>query len=362
MSELTLIQQQRELLGTFRHAAVQLTKAEADAKAQLEREQEIAEIELKQLREQADEELSKIQGMLTKVQDWLKEGNWDQIIHKAKTGSVPSQASKTPVTGMSNCILLADKAFGSLKSWLIHEVEGEIKVKENSSDMLFLLFLFGAPLLASAFFYVAISPFWSASIFILGYYCVYYILNNNKLIDKYVRHYEHLIQSATDAKYWHRRWIEQMQETSQRRISDAAAHYEQTKVGLIQALSAEREKIKPDILRFTKQVNTLSPAWAAPTWHTWQPPRTTSTITRLGQWEVGKQQEKLSMPAILSLPSGDSSLLFKVNGAASSSVTNAIQSLLLRLLASIPPGKLRLTFIDPVGLGQNVAAFMHLAD
>ena len=40
----------------------------------------------------------------------------------------------------------------------------------------------------------------------------------------------------------------------------------------------------------------------------------------------------------------------------------AIQSLLLRLLASLPPGKLRFTFIDPVGLGQNAAPFMHLAD
>jgi len=35
---------------------------------------------------------------------------------------------------------------------------------------------------------------------------------------------------------------------------------------------------------------------------------------------------------------------------------------MLRLLASIPPGQLRFTFIDPVGLGQNMAAFMHLAD
>jgi hypothetical protein len=40
----------------------------------------------------------------------------------------------------------------------------------------------------------------------------------------------------------------------------------------------------------------------------------------------------------------------------------AIQAIMLRLLTAVPPGKLRFTIIDPVGLGENFAAFMHLAD
>ncbi len=35
---------------------------------------------------------------------------------------------------------------------------------------------------------------------------------------------------------------------------------------------------------------------------------------------------------------------------------------MLRFLTSLPPGKVRFTIIDPVGLGRNFAAFMHLAD
>lgn len=42
------------------------------------------------------------------------------------------------------------------------------------------------------------------------------------------------------------------------------------------------------------------------------------------------------------------------------SAADAVRSLLLRMLATSPPGKMRFTFIDPVGLGQNVAAFMPL--
>jgi S-DNA-T family DNA segregation ATPase FtsK/SpoIIIE len=48
--------------------------------------------------------------------------------------------------------------------------------------------------------------------------------------------------------------------------------------------------------------------------------------------------------------------------AARSAGLSALQGIMLRLLASLPPGKARFTIIDPVGLGQSFAAFMHLAD
>ena len=35
---------------------------------------------------------------------------------------------------------------------------------------------------------------------------------------------------------------------------------------------------------------------------------------------------------------------------------------MLRTLVALPPGKVRFTILDPVGLGRNFAAFMHLAD
>src|SRR5262249_11619058 len=39
-----------------------------------------------------------------------------------------------------------------------------------------------------------------------------------------------------------------------------------------------------------------------------------------------------------------------------------IQGVVMRLLATLPPGKVRLTVIDPVGLGSDFGAFLHLAD
>jgi DNA segregation ATPase FtsK/SpoIIIE-like protein len=68
-----------------------------------------------------------------------------------------------------------------------------------------------------------------------------------------------------------------------------------------------------------------------------------------------------SAPALFAFPGGKS-LILKASNNGRSSGAAGIQSILLRLLASLPPGKLRFTFIDPVGLGQNAAPFMHLAD
>jgi len=63
-------------------------------------------------------------------------------------------------------------------------------------------------------------------------------------------------------------------------------------------------------------------------------------------------------------------LTFPLNGslyvqAGSSKREEGVQMLfgaVLRLLCSCPPAKIKLTIIDPVGLGQNFAALMHLAD
>ena len=39
-----------------------------------------------------------------------------------------------------------------------------------------------------------------------------------------------------------------------------------------------------------------------------------------------------------------------------------LQAMMLRFLTAMPPGKVRFTILDPVGLGENFASFMHLAD
>ena len=70
---------------------------------------------------------------------------------------------------------------------------------------------------------------------------------------------------------------------------------------------------------------------------------------------------RMKVPAFLPFPDR-CSLLLKAGTRAGRGPSQAIQAIMLRLLTAVPPGKLRFTIIDPVGLGENFAAFMHLAD
>lgn len=56
------------------------------------------------------------------------------------------------------------------------------------------------------------------------------------------------------------------------------------------------------------------------------------------------------------------SLLFKAKSDGRRVAIEAMQAFMTRLLVVVPPGKLRFTIIDPVGLGENFASIMHLAD
>src|SRR5262249_19611776 len=69
----------------------------------------------------------------------------------------------------------------------------------------------------------------------------------------------------------------------------------------------------------------------------------------------------LHVPAFLPFPSRGG-LLLQASGPGMPIAVRSLQAMMLRLLTTLPPGKVRFTIVDPVGLGDNFAAFMHLAD
>ena len=70
---------------------------------------------------------------------------------------------------------------------------------------------------------------------------------------------------------------------------------------------------------------------------------------------------KLEVPAFLPFP-GKCSVLLRTRDEGRAAAITALQAMMLRFLTGLPPGKVRFTIIDPVGLGENFASFMHLAD
>lgn len=120
----------------------------------------------------------------------------------------------------------------------------------------------------------------------------------------------------------------------------------------------------------------LFPAWDAVQSSDWAPAAEIPPAAPFGQFAVHLEEIEGGIPADRQLrpkqteytlpalfPFGDRSLiLLKATGEGRARAVETIQAIMLRLLTSMPPGKVRFTIVDPVGLGENFSAFMHLAD
>ena len=71
--------------------------------------------------------------------------------------------------------------------------------------------------------------------------------------------------------------------------------------------------------------------------------------------------ERIEFPAALGFPTLGN-LVIESTPQTRLAGLRAVQSLIGRILVSIPPSKVRFTFVDPVALGESFAAFMHLGD
>lgn len=116
----------------------------------------------------------------------------------------------------------------------------------------------------------------------------------------------------------------------------------------------------------------MQPRWASACWKDWQPSDDVPRLLNVGQLQVsnaklnrvdGDPQDDVSVvvPACLVFPD-DLGVLLETPAASMELPTKVIQSLMLRMLVSIPPSKVRFTMVDPIGLGQSFASFMYLAD
>ena len=120
-----------------------------------------------------------------------------------------------------------------------------------------------------------------------------------------------------------------------------------------------------------------APNWAATDWRTWKPSKQFASVVRFG--ELGVDLKKIAdsvprkgplklqlpppyaVPALLAFPK-QASLIVESDREGRDAAMRIVQMAMVRLLTSLPPGRVRFTMIDPVGLGQNFAGFMHLAD
>jgi S-DNA-T family DNA segregation ATPase FtsK/SpoIIIE len=116
--------------------------------------------------------------------------------------------------------------------------------------------------------------------------------------------------------------------------------------------------------------------WNADDWESWRRPAEPPEAIRFGQCPLPLQLVKNAIPDDKRLDPGVRRLVLPAamtfaeqprfvmtaEGAGRRTAAETLGVMALRMLTSLPAGKVRFTIIDPAGLGENFAAFMHLAD
>jgi len=149
---------------------------------------------------------------------------------------------------------------------------------------------------------------------------------------------------------------------------DVAAALERTEVARQAVEGARRDRdsrvaeLRVEAIEFEASLPPGDSGWTAPSWEQWAPaPAPTGTL-RLGSLvpTAAWLPSDLRLPLILDFPAGRSLLL--LHDGQRDRAAQALQAALLRIMAGLPPASYEFSFIDPVGLGQTVAPFLHLAE
>ena len=135
-------------------------------------------------------------------------------------------------------------------------------------------------------------------------------------------------------------------------------------------------EISGELAAMQARCTELFPNWADDSWRDWRRPAMPPEAVLFGQCPLPLQLVKNAVPEDKRLDPGvrrlvlpaamclaeQPRLAITADGAGRKAAVEVLQLAMLRFLVSMPAGKVRLTIIDPSGLGENFSAFMHLAD
>jgi S-DNA-T family DNA segregation ATPase FtsK/SpoIIIE len=193
------------------------------------------------------------------------------------------------------------------------------------------------------------------------------MVSERGLLNEIAKHTQVLAQSVTDAEFWHKKVLEKAVQQrlaeieAQRKegIAEIEAEYKHSLMIAAQTYEESLQQVNSGLAALKSRYGPAKLSWEAPQWHAFSPfmdadvPR----LTRVGWLIVKEQYDRLVMPALLPII-GKGNVLIKASGGGKPLAREAIESIMLRLLAFLPPGKLRFVCVDPVGLGATMAGFI----
>ncbi len=169
----------------------------------------------------------------------------------------------------------------------------------------------------------------------------------------------------------------EVEETHARNVAQIRSEAQARSDALVAEWTAQVEPICRTLNDAGTAARELFPEWTPEFLRRWTPPAEFHNAAQFGRLEIDFARlaelsspetrltlpcsDRFTAPLALGYPN-DGSILFETSGPRADEALAAINNIIFRLLSVTPPGKIAFTIFDPVGLGQNFAGLMHLAD
>lgn len=170
---------------------------------------------------------------------------------------------------------------------------------------------------------------------------------------------------------------EKLEKEHQQNLDELQQRFEFDYQNMARSWHGTVDAVQQSSARMVAEAARFSQAWPDLAFGNWSPPDAIPPGLRIGQFqlrledvEYGVPEEpqlvpehsEFSLPTLLPFPDKTSLVIRARGGDGRVAAVDLLQVVMLRLLTTLPPGKIRFTIIDPIGLGENFSAFMHLAD
>lgn len=177
-------------------------------------------------------------------------------------------------------------------------------------------------------------------------------------------------EQAQQLTTWFEQYVRGVTANAEADVKSTEGWFQSTIATLNETLRPHVAGLQQDIQSLCADTKFAGAEWTSSLWQTWSPSSSPTFSARFGILKAETADLARHLPSLdlrfhipALVPFRDSRcLLFEATGNDKDKAAQAVQSVITRLLATIPSAKARFTFIDPIGLGNNVAAFMPLSD
>lgn len=363
MAEPTIIQEQRDVVRAVRELADQHVREESDAEVRLRLDRESADAARAQSRESADFELRRAFEMLQEA-DRLVQPRGD----KAPVGEITPIA---PPKLFDNDLLIGMRITTAQMEARLLRIRGSVD-DGSSSNLITAGIIVGAIIAAGS---ILVMPFvagtgngslsfgWFGAMISPLILAILVAGARATILRPYSpdEDFSFIRESMGYILYMYQVFVEEARNTYDRRLSERQDRFEETKERISQSFRQHLALLEPKIAKFMGAAQVNGPEWSAPAWSGWAPSNRMPRVTCVGEMLTGIREDRLTLPALVPFPH-EKGLIIKADAQSRDRAISAIQSIMLRLVATIPPGDLRFILIDPVGQGRNVAPFTPFAD